>query len=206
MVWDDRRETLPNRERLQRVFLLLLLLLLYIAMSAVASPSMSSSPATSSAVVLLAPGKSILKKAPPPPPPLFSLSRFTSKLLPPAPPPPADDDGRRALKRAHFILPQLATVYPISAALPPHTPTTQDERRAVEAREGERRRRVVRGNSVSYSITSNEEDAAAPAEEDDYWPMDKVHGFYRECCEGREDFPHPRISAAFKVCCSRHTR
>jgi protein phosphatase 1 regulatory subunit 37 len=165
-------------------------------MSSLASPSVSS-PATSSAVVLVAPGKSILKKPPPPPPALFSLSRFTSKLLPPAAPAPVEDrdEGRRALKRAHFILPQLATVYPISAANPPHTPTTQDERRAVEAREGERRRRVVRGNSVSDGSSAD----GGGAEADDYWGLDKVDGFYRECCEGREDFPHPRVSAALRV-------
>jgi hypothetical protein len=36
-------------------------------------------------------------------------------------------------------------------------------------------------------------------EEADYWAMDKVESFYRECCKCREDFPHPRISAALKV-------
>jgi protein phosphatase 1 regulatory subunit 37 len=165
----------------------------------------------------------------------------------PTPPQSAKElEDRRTLKRAHFILPKLATVYPISAANPPHMPTTQEEKRVVEAREGERRRRVVRGNSVSQvgtpywnanlgvtgtngrtsrsgsvsgsirsanasgggdglgdedSIPEGDESGHGDNEEEeaDYWGMDKVESFYRECCESREDFPHPRISAALKV-------
>lgn len=129
------------------------------------------------------------------------------------------EEERRALKRAHFILPRLATVYPISAANPPHMPTTQEEKRGVEQRERERRRRVVRQNSFSYgrrgSTSSNPASGEGEGsngkdeelkedeedEEPDYWSMEKVDGFYRECCEGRDEFPHPRISAALKVPC-----
>ncbi|GAW10066.1 leucine-rich repeat-containing protein 68-like [Lentinula edodes] len=42
-----------------------------------------------------------------------------------------------ALKRAHFILPHMAVVYPISSSAPPRTPTTQMEKKAVENRERE---------------------------------------------------------------------
>jgi protein phosphatase 1 regulatory subunit 37 len=171
------------------------------------SPALSSGPASSSAVTLPTPGKSILKKPPPPPPPLFSLSRL-SKLLPAAPaaPPPRGaqggagagaGDGARVLKRAHFILPQLATVYPISTANPPSMPGTADDKREAEQREHERRRRVVRGSSVS-SLTAPVLDGGAPPAPD-YWGPDKVESFYQECCEGRDEFPHPRISAALRV-------
>jgi hypothetical protein len=127
-------------------------------------------------------------------------------------------------------------------------PTTQEEKKVVEAREGERRRRVVRGNSVRQvgtpywnanlgvggvngtgtnrrvsrsgsvsgsirsanassdrdgaeegSIPEEDEDADNEEEEPDYWGMEKVEGFYRECCKSREEFPYIRIWAASKV-------
>ncbi|KAG2135178.1 uncharacterized protein EDB93DRAFT_1254322 [Suillus bovinus] len=99
-------------------------------------------------------------------------------------------DDIKPLKRAHFILPQLVTVYPISSTNPPSTPNLKDEKRAIEEREAEtpeRRRRVVRGNSIG------------PNETEDWWNLDKVESFYRECCASREEEPDPAISAAFKV-------
>lgn len=157
------------------------------------SPIVSAYSASSSAVTIPVPGKSILKRPPPPQQPFFSLARL-SKLLPsqPALPPPGKDgeSDAKALKRAHFILPQIATVYPISAGNPPCMPTTRDDKRAVEIKEAERRRRIVRANSLGPDI---------PPAEDDWWSMDQVEGFYRECCEGRDEFPVPPISAALKV-------
>ncbi|KAG1787314.1 uncharacterized protein HD556DRAFT_1312778 [Suillus plorans] len=97
---------------------------------------------------------------------------------------PADDI--KPLKRAHFILPQLVTVYPISSVNPPSTPTLKDEKRAIEEREAERRKRVVRGNSIS------------PNETEEWWNLEKVESFYRECCASREEESDPAISAAFK--------
>ncbi|KAH9950799.1 RNI-like protein [Amylocystis lapponica] len=151
---------------------------------------MSSSP-SSSAVTIPTPGKSILKRPPPPQQSFFSLARL-SKLLPS----PnqllsngTGDESTTTLKRAHFILPEMTTVYPISAANPPSTPALKEEKRSIEEREAERRRRIVRGNSLGP-------DSGSPAEE--WWSLDKVESFYRECCVGREEAPDTGISAAFK--------
>ena len=151
----------------------------------------SPRPASSSAVTIPTPGKSILKRPPPPPQSIFS--RLT-KLLPNqnGPANTTVEDESKTLKRAHFILPQMATVYPIMAANPPYSPAIKEEKKLIEEKEAERRRRVVRRNSVSSS--SHE-----PSESDEWWQMDQVESFYRECSIGREDNPDPAISAAFKV-------
>lgn len=148
-------------------------------------------PASSSAVTIPTPGKSILKRPPPPPQSIFS--RLT-KLLPNqnvSASGPAEDESR-TLKRAHFILPQMATVYPITAANPPCSPAIKEEKKLVEEKEAERRKRVVRRSSLSSG--SHE-----LSESDEWWHMDQVESFYRECSIGREDTPDPAISAAFKV-------
>ena len=98
--------------------------------------------------------------------------------------------GTKPLKRAHFILPQIATVYPISSINPPSTPTLKEEKKAIEDREAERRKRVVRGNSTGSGANETE----------DWWNLDKVESFYRECCASREELPDSAITAAFKVC------
>ena len=154
--------------------------------------SHSPRPASSSAVTIPTPGKSILKRPPPPPQSLFS--RLT-KLLPNQNVPASGtaEDESRTLKRAHFILPQMATVYPITAANPPCSPAIKEEKKLIEEKEAERRKRVVRRNSLSSS-------SYEPSESDKWWPMDQVESFYRECSIGREDTPDPAISAAFKVC------
>jgi protein phosphatase 1 regulatory subunit 37 len=36
-------------------------------------------------------------------------------------------------------------------------------------------------------------------EEDEWWSMDKVESFYRECFEGCGDTPDPAVAAALKV-------
>jgi protein phosphatase 1 regulatory subunit 37 len=147
-----------------------------------ASPSSSCSP-SSSAVTIPIPGKSILKRPPPTQTGIFSRIKG---FLPTQSPTSASDDVK-PLKCAHFILPKLVTVYPISSVNPPSTPGLKDEKRAIEEREAERRRRVVRGNSIG------------PNETEDWWNLDKVESFYRECCASREEEPDPAISAAFKV-------
>lgn len=43
---------------------------------------------------------------------------------------------------------------------------------------------MVRGNSEST---------------DDWWSLEKVESFYRECCAGCDEQPDPGISLAFKV-------
>lgn len=151
---------------------------------------MSSSPSpSSSAVTIPTPGKSILKRPPPPPTSLFG--RLT-KLLPTqnAPAPNDSQDDGRTLKRAHFILPEMTTVYPIYATNPPSTPTLKDEKRSIEEKEAERRKRVVRRNSVNP-------DGGSPQEQ--WWSVEQVESFYRECCVGREEAPDPGISAAILV-------
>lgn len=162
---------------------------------------MTSSPSpSSSAVTIPTPGKSILKKPPPPQQSFFSLTRL-SKLLPTQNAPSLSDgnDETKALKRAHFILPEMTTVYPIYSSNPPCTPSLREEKRSIEEREAERRKRVVRRNSVSP-------DSASPEEE--WWSLEQVESFYRECCVGREEVPDHGISTAFLVrcCLSRAAR
>ncbi|KAJ3888987.1 hypothetical protein GG344DRAFT_67487 [Lentinula edodes] len=127
-----------------------------------------------------------------------------------------------ALKRAHFILPHMAVVYPISSSAPPRTPTTQMEKKAVENRERERRRKVVSGDSIgsggSAVSTTNQSESSGyttPVNEDyryglstdslptpigvssaGWWSMDKVGAFYKECCAASDEFPDPAISKA----------
>ncbi|KAJ7454514.1 hypothetical protein FB451DRAFT_1518200, partial [Mycena latifolia] len=171
----------------------------------------SSPSPSSSAVTIPIPGKSILKKPPPVQASLFSrlsLSRFL----------PAGDtkgdgahhtgekerekekeekEAARVLKRAHFILPEIAVVYPISSLAPPSTPALRDEKRAIEDRERERRRRVVRSNSMGGGGST---DSAS------WWAMDKVESFYRECCDGCQEPPDKRIAQAFKNTPPTHPR
>lgn len=77
-------------------------------------------------------------------------------------------------------------MYPISTANPPSSGTIKQEIKGIEDKEQERRRRVVRGNSFLK-------------DKDDWWSLDKVESFYRECCAGREEEPSPAVSAAFRV-------
>ncbi|KAF9238210.1 hypothetical protein BU15DRAFT_88452 [Melanogaster broomeanus] len=152
--------------------------------------SSSCSP-SSSAVTIPIPGKSILRR--PSPTQTGILNRIRG-FLPTQPTSPVSDDISKPLKRAHFILPQLATVYPISTLHPPSTPTLKDEKRAIEEKEYERRKRIVRGNSIG------------PNDTEEWWNLDKVESFYRECCTSREEEPDPAVSAAFKRASSTKPR
>lgn len=148
--------------------------------------STSSYAPSSSAVTIPTPGKSILKR-----PPSTQQSFFSriSKFLPTQTQPQVTTgDETRTLRRAHFILPELVTVYPISAANPPSTPTLKEEKRSIEQREAERRRRVVRGDSVSPG-----------GDLDEWWSLEKVESFYRECCASRDEPHSAEISTALKV-------
>lgn len=156
---------------------------------AMASPSPTSSYApSSSAVTIPTPGRSILKR--PPPTQQSFFSRF-SKLLPStqAQASTTSNDESKTLKRAHFILPELVTVYPISSANPPSMPTLKEEKKSIEQRELERRRRIVKGSP-----------SASTGESEEWWSMDKVESFYKECSTSRDDSPSSEISNAFKVC------
>lgn len=149
---------------------------------------------SSSAVTIPTPGKSILKRPPQQQQTLFS--RIT-KFLPSANQQQNNqsaDDEAKPLKRAHFVLPEIAIVYPISSINPPSTPSLKEEKRAIEDREYERRRRVVRGAPRSPG-----------AEPEGWWNLDKVESFYRECCAGCDEEPDPQISVAFKVSVNQFT-
>ncbi|KAG6848495.1 hypothetical protein H0H93_016526 [Arthromyces matolae] len=154
--------------------------------------SNSSCSPSSSAVTIPIVGKSILKRPPPVQSSLFS--RITRFLPTQSPTTPTDDS--KPLKRAHFILPEIAIVYPISSVNPPSTPTLKEEKRAIEDRELERRRRVVKGSPSESSPTETEE----------WWSLDKVEAFYRECCAGCDEQPDPAITAAFKTASSSNPR
>ena len=153
-------------------------------MAASSSSSSSCSP-SSSAITITTPGKSILKRPPPQQPSLFSrITRFLPTQTPVTQ--NASNDELKPLKRAHFILPEIAIVYPISSINPPSTPTLKDEKQAIEDKEMERRKRVVRGSPSAQAF-------------DEWWSMDKVESFYRECCAGCDEQPDPAIKAALKV-------
>ncbi|KAF8635270.1 hypothetical protein AX15_000493 [Amanita polypyramis BW_CC] len=158
----------------------------------VSSPSPSFSSPSSSAVTIPVPGKSILKRSTPAQQSL--LSRITRFLPNQTLNQNSGADDEKPLKRAHFILPEIAVVYPISSVNPPSTPTLKEEKRAIEDREHERRRRVLRSNS-----TGEEGD-------DGFWSMDKVESFYRECCAGCDERPDSGISVAFKTASSSNPR
>ncbi|KAF9016009.1 RNI-like protein [Hymenopellis radicata] len=70
----------------------------------------------------------------------------------------------------------------------------KEEKRAIEVQEMERRAWVVRGDSVSSSSVSI--DGELPG--DEWWSMDKVDSFYKECCAGCDEQPDASVSAAFK--------
>ncbi|KAI5987226.1 hypothetical protein EDD15DRAFT_2469702, partial [Pisolithus albus] len=152
--------------------------------------SSSSCSPSSSAVTIPIPGKSILKR--PPPTQTGILNRIRGFL--PTQPSSSTSDELKPLKRAHFILPQLTIVYPFSSVNPPSTPTLKEEKKAIEEREAERRKRVLRGNSIG------------PNDTEEWWSLDKVESFYRECCESREEPPDPAVSAAFKRAASASPR
>lgn len=143
---------------------------------------------SSSQVTIPTPGRSILKRAPPPQPSFFSkIKTYLPNQAPVNLPEPVD--LVKPLRKAHFILPQISVIYPISSVNPPSTPTIKEEKLAIEVKEAERRKRVVRGNSCEPGSTETEH----------WWSLDKVESFYRECCLSREEQPDPVISAAFKV-------
>jgi len=157
-------------------------------MASSSSSSGTSGPPSSSAVTIPIPGKSILKKPPPQQQSLFS--RITRFLPTQTQPQAGGNEETKPLKRAHFILPQIAIVYPISSINPPSTPTLKEEKRAIEDQEAERRKKIVRGTPTSPGGQETEE----------WWSMDKVEAFYRECCAGCEEEPDPAITVALKVC------
>ncbi|KAH0828810.1 hypothetical protein J3R83DRAFT_3258 [Lanmaoa asiatica] len=153
--------------------------------------SSSCSP-SSSAVTIPIPGKSILKR---PPPTQTGIFNRIKGFLPTQPTAPVSEGANKPLKRAHFILPHLATVYPISTLNPPSSPSLKDEKRAIEEKETERRKRIVRGNSIG------------PNDTEEWWNLDKVESFYRECClSGSARSESPRCQFDFSILSGRPRR
>lgn len=150
------------------------------------------------------PGRSILKQPPPPQPKFFSFSTIKTFLPTQSQSPAANevtDDGGKGirgtpLKRAHFILPSLSTTYPIWSGNPPASPSLNQEKAEIEERERTRRARLVRGNSVS-SLRSLAQNGNTHA--DNFWSLDRVEQFYKECCLGREEPIDLRVVNAIKA-------
>ncbi|KAG8824252.1 hypothetical protein FRC17_009140 [Serendipita sp. 399] len=150
------------------------------------------------------PGPSILKHPPPPQPKFFSLSTIKTflpnQMQSPSSPTVYDDGGKgirgTALKRAHFILPSLSTTYPIWSGNPPASPALEREKADIEERERIRRSRLVRGNSVTSlrSLSLNSLSAT-----DEFWSLEKVEQFYKECCLGRDEPIDLRVVSAIKA-------
>ncbi|KAF8320002.1 hypothetical protein DL93DRAFT_2220611 [Clavulina sp. PMI_390] len=76
--------------------------------------------------------------------------------------------ANRSLRRAHFILPQVSTIYPISSAAPPSSSELTAARAEIDARVSAQRRK------------EKEEGPGA-------WSIGRIEDFYRECCRLREE-------------------
>lgn len=72
------------------------------------------------------------------------------------------------------------------------------EKADIEDRERSRRARLVRGNSVS-SLRSGSLSARSTPPLDDFWSLEKVEQFYKECCLGREELIDLHVVKAIKV-------
>ena len=95
------------------------------------------------------------------------------------------DDGLPAstqspLKRAHFILPHLSTVYPISSQAAPSSAELTEARREIEEKARELRDK------------DKAEGAGA-------WSLGRVEEFYRECCKLRDENALGGVVGAFRV-------
>ena len=85
-----------------------------------------------------------------------------------------------ALKRAHFILPHLSVVYPISSSAAPSSAELTESKREIENQARELRRK------------EKEEGAGA-------WSLGRVEEFYRECCKIRDENVLGGVVGAFRV-------
>ncbi|KAF9508532.1 hypothetical protein BS47DRAFT_220147 [Hydnum rufescens UP504] len=83
------------------------------------------------------------------------------------------------LKRAHFILPHLSTVYPISSQAAPSSAELTEARREIDDKARELRDK------------EKEEGAGA-------WSLGRVEEFYRECCRLRDENVIGGVVGAFR--------
>jgi len=85
-----------------------------------------------------------------------------------------------ALKRVHFILPHLSTVYPFSSNAPPSSQELTATRAEIDARARAQREK------------EKEEGAGA-------WSLGRIEDFYRECCRLRDEQPLGGVVGALRV-------
>ncbi|CCO29988.1 hypothetical protein BN14_04012 [Rhizoctonia solani AG-1 IB] len=125
--------------------------------------------------------KGILKRPPPAPKPFFSFTRDVlsiSRLLGPGSTPnPLNADGELVLKRAHFILPDIRVVYPISSDTAPSSTTQSESRLEIDAAERLRRE----------------------TEQQQAWTAARVEALYRDICKIRDERVDPTIAAQIRA-------
>ncbi|CAE6445516.1 unnamed protein product [Rhizoctonia solani] len=125
--------------------------------------------------------KGILKRPPPAPKPFFSFTRDVlsiSRLLGPgSTPQPLNADGELILKRAHFILPDIRVVYPISSDTAPSSTTQSESRLEIDAAERLRRE----------------------TEQHQAWTAARVEALYRDICKIRDERVDPTIAAQIRA-------
>lgn len=122
--------------------------------------------------------KGILKRPAPAPKPFFSFTRDVlsiSRLLGPTSQLPTD--GEPVLKRAHFIVPDIRVVYPISSDTAPSSTTQSESRLEIDAAERLRRE----------------------TEQQQVWTAARVEALYRDVCRIRDERIDPTISAQIRA-------
>ncbi|KAJ1305225.1 hypothetical protein OPQ81_000254 [Rhizoctonia solani] len=124
--------------------------------------------------------KGILKRPAPAPKPFFSFTRDVlsiSRLLGPGSPAQSlNADGELVLKRAHFIVPDIRVVYPISSDTAPSSTTQSEARLEIDAAERLRRE----------------------TEQQQAWTAARVEALYRDICKIRDERLDPTISAQIR--------
>ncbi|KAG8752504.1 hypothetical protein FRC11_008293 [Ceratobasidium sp. 423] len=124
--------------------------------------------------------KGILKRPAPAPKPFFSFTRDVlsiSRLLGPGSATQSlNADGELALKRAHFIVPDIRVVYPISSDTAPSSTTQSEARLEIDAAERLRRE----------------------TEQQQAWTAVRVEALYRDICKLRDERADPTISAQIR--------
>lgn len=129
--------------------------------------------------------KGILKRPATAPRPFFSFTRdmlSISRLLGPGGQPggatPGMNDGERGvLKRAHFIVPEMRVVYPISNTTAPSNTAQSEARLEIDAAERLRRE----------------------TEQREGWTAARVEALYRDVCKLRDERVNPTISAQIRA-------
>ncbi|CAE6436311.1 unnamed protein product, partial [Rhizoctonia solani] len=125
--------------------------------------------------------KGILKRPAPAPKPFFSFTRDVlsiSRLLGPGSTvtQSLNADGEPVLKRAHFIVPDIRIVYPISSDTAPSSTTQSEARLEIDAAERLRRE----------------------TEQQQAWTAARVETLYRDICKIRDEKVDPTISAQIR--------